>query len=206
MLSVIAKDGSSACVIDTQVYGNNQQYRCMGCSKGGKRTLVAVQGTPTFADSLVVPAHRTPLLLPLNYKNSGNMASPGASNMVPVPPLHPANVPATDKLCCPSLAHYIRSCLGPCTVYKNATLHTSYGASSASLYLYTTCKQCPRKMHSNNTIKVEVCFRIKAWRALCRSESCLACGKWVRLPAEVLSEEARLGWSVRLQTWAEKWL
>ena len=29
VLSVIAKDGSSACVIDTQVYGNNQQYRCM---------------------------------------------------------------------------------------------------------------------------------------------------------------------------------
>ena len=170
---------NSACVIDTQVHGNNQQYRCIGCivAKVGKGQLVAVQGTPTFADSLVFPAHGTRLLLPLNYNDSGNMASPGAFNMVPVPPVHPQNVPATDKLCCPSVAHYIRSCLGPCTVYENATLHTSYGASSASLYLYTSCKQCSRKMHSNNTVKVEVCFRIKAWRTLCRTALCLACGK-----------------------------
>ena len=204
VLSVIGKGGCTTCVIDSKVYNNNQQYRCMGWSKDGKRKLMPLQGSPTFAETLVVPACGVASILTLSIPSSSGQALHTVASVLPVHVQQ--GVAAEDELCCSSLSHYIQSCLATGTVYKVASFHNSYGATSPSLYLYTSCKQCARKTHSSNTIKVEVCFRSKAWRTLCRSASCMACGKWVRLPAEVISREARQRWSIQLQAWAEKWL
>ena len=204
VFSVIAKDGRHpASVIDTNVYSNNQQYRCMGCSKDGHRTLKPIKACCTFEQSLVVPTAGQAVLLPLMIPINRGQA---VGNIVAMSPAHVQHaVPAVGQMCCPSLSRYISQCLGGGTIYDNASLHNSYASTSASLYLSTSIRQCAKKVHSSNTIKVEICFKMKAWRTLCRSASCMSCGPWIVVPAEILQKSSRQAWGMQLQTWAEKW-
>ena len=202
ILLVNNKQNEMKSMLDLSVYKENQQFRLMGCVKFGDSRALRGQQKYALQDTLIcVDAARKTLIGVTAQEPTDSGCDRTARQHVG----GGGSAARSANELCPSLSQFVSNELGGCRMY-GVKWHKKYGEGSSSLYLYTSSKECCTKVHSSNTVTVEVCLQRLAWRVLCQSPNCRSRGCWKGLNMAVVEQDQLAHWDNTLRDWAIKWL